>query len=90
MSITHSYLKGRDFAEQAANALADLKRADPKGWKEQLVPYKAKIEAEATTTHTSTTSAVLHILNRINNSAVTEKVLRMQHFFYLAAYVDML
>jgi hypothetical protein len=90
MTTTTELLRGKDFAEHAINALADIKRSLPKDWKRALEPYKTKIRKEAANTQTSDTNAVLLLLEKINKAGLTDKVLKIQHFFLLAAYGDML
>ncbi len=90
MTTSHNILKGKDFAEQAVNALADLKRANPTGWKQALEPFKNEIKAEAESSKTTLTSSVLNILSKANAKGLTMAALKMQHFFYLAAYIDMI
>lgn len=90
MSITYANLQGRDFAEHCVNALADIKRALPKSWQQVLAPYKQQITEEAEKTHDTNTNAVLNLLSRINTANMAEATLKMQHFFLLAAYCDML
>ena len=90
MSTSTEFLKGKDFADHAINALADIKRSLPKDWKRALEPYKTRIRTQASETNSTETNAVLMLLEKANKAGLTDKVLKIQHFFLLAAYGDML
>lgn len=90
MTSSYETMQAKDFAEHSVNALADIKRAMPKTWNSALDPYRKAIREEARSSSTNNTHAVLSLLQKANLASVNETVLRMQHFFYLAAYCTMI
>lgn len=90
MTMHHDQLRATDFAEQCVRALFRIKHAMPDTWRSVLLPYQEKIKATAEMHSESTTSAVLRLLNAVNQSARLEEQVRMEHYYFLAAYYAML
>lgn len=90
MTTNTGEINSKDFADQAVNALSNLKRAMPKDWKKAIQPYQEQIKNQASEASVSTTTAVLMLVKKINASAISMNIVKIQHFFLLAAYCDML
>lgn len=90
MSTNYENMQAKDFAEHCVNALADIKRAMPKTWDSALDPYRQAIREQARSAAATNTHAVLMLLKNANVTNVNDTVLRMQHFFLMAAYCTML
>lgn len=88
--MQHDHLKAKDFATQCLRAYLDIQHAMPKTWKTAIQPYKEQIEAEVTSSGLTLTGTILQILNRVTQSGMAMDKVKLEHYYFMAAYYSLL
>ena len=84
------YLKAKDFATQCVRAYTDIQQAMPKTWQKAIQPYKDQIQSETASSGQTLTGSVLMILDRITHSGLGMEKVKIEHYYFMAAYYSLL